>query len=78
MCGTGQPKEQPQIGDRGWNPVAINQFLLFFSIGSTCSYSYFSFANILYFTWLNLFDLILLLNSSFVFAPLLLLKMKQK
>ena len=26
MCGTEQPKEQPQIGDRGSNPVAINQF----------------------------------------------------
>ena len=31
MCGTEQPKEQPQIGDRGSNPVAINQFLIFFS-----------------------------------------------
>ena len=32
MCGTEQPKEQPQIGDRGSNPVAINQFLIFFSL----------------------------------------------
>ena len=62
MCGTEQPKEQSQIGDRGSNPVAINQFLIyfFFCIGFTCSRSLFSFANILYFTWLTLFDLILL------------------
>ena len=26
MCGTEHPKEQPQIDDRGSNPVAINQF----------------------------------------------------
>ena len=26
MCSTEQPKEQPQIGDRGSNLVAINQF----------------------------------------------------
>ena len=32
MCGREQPKEQPQIGDRGSNPVAINQFLIFFSL----------------------------------------------
>ena len=51
MRGTEQPKEQPQIGDRGSNPVAINQFLIFFSTGSTCSRSLFTFANILYFTW---------------------------
>ena len=25
MCGVEQPKEQPQISDRGSNPVAINQ-----------------------------------------------------
>ena len=50
-----------QIGDRGSNPVAINQFLIFFfSIGFTCSRSLFPFANILYFTWLTSFDLILL------------------
>ena len=30
MCGTEQPKEQPQIGDRRSNPVPINQFLIFF------------------------------------------------
>ena len=53
MCGTEQPKEQPQIGDRSSNPVAINQlinqsinqsinrFLIFFSLGSTCSRSLF-------------------------------------
>ena len=34
MCSTEQPKEQPQIGDRGSNPVAINhsainQFFLY-------------------------------------------------
>ena len=60
MCGIEQPKEQPQIGDRGSNPVAINQFFVFFSIGSACSRSFFSFTNILYFMWLTLFDLILL------------------
>ena len=37
MCGTEQPKEQPQISDGGSNPVAINQFLIFFSTGFTCS-----------------------------------------
>ena len=59
MSSTEQPKGQPQIGDRGSNPVAINQFLIFFfSIGSTCSHSLFSFANILYFKWLTSFDLI--------------------
>ena len=35
-------------------------FNFFFSIRFTCSRSLFSFANILYFTWLILFDLILL------------------
>ena len=30
LCGIERPKEQPQIGDRGLNPVAINQFLIFF------------------------------------------------
>ena len=30
MCGKEQPKEQPQVGDRGSNPVAINQFLISF------------------------------------------------
>ena len=62
MCGTEQQKEQPKIGDRGSNPVAINQFLISFSsiaIRFTCSRSLFSFANILYFTWLTSFDLIL-------------------
>ena len=29
MYATEQPKEQPQIGDRGSYPVAINQFLIF-------------------------------------------------
>ena len=60
MCGTEQLKEQLQKGDRGLNPVAINQFLILFSIGFTCYGSLFSFANILYFTWLTSFDLILL------------------
>ena len=31
MCCT-KPKEQPRIGDGGSNPVAINQFLMFFSL----------------------------------------------
>ena len=80
MCSTEQLKEQPQIGDRGSNPVAINHFLIFFSIKSACSHSLFSFANILYFMWLTSFDLILLCNSSNIFAhrQLFILKMKQK
>ena len=49
MCGTGQPKEQQQIGDRGSNPVGIDQFLIFFSLlgphllvlFSICQYSLF-------------------------------------
>ena len=61
MCGTEQPKEQPQIGDRGSNPVVINQFLIFFSLlGSHVLVLFFSFVNILYFTWLTSPDLILL------------------
>ena len=61
MCVTEQPKEQPQTSDRGANPVAINQFSIFFSTVSTSSTrTLFSFANILYFTWLTSFDLILL------------------
>ena len=61
MCGTEQPKEQPQIGDRGSNPVVINQFLIFFSLmGQHVLVLFFSFANILYFTWLTSHDLILL------------------
>ena len=59
MSGTEQPKEQPQIADRGSNPVPLNQFLIFFfSIRSTCSRSLFSFANILFFMWLTSFHLI--------------------
>ena len=50
----------------------------FFSIGSACSRSLFSFANMLYFMWLTLFDLILLWNSSNIFAQLFILKIKQK
>ena len=60
MCGTEQPKEQPQIGDKGSNPVAINQFVIFFFYW-VCMFSFsFSFANILYYMWLTSFDLILL------------------
>ena len=42
---------QPQIGDRGLNPdpVAVNQFFNFFSVGSTCSHSLFPFVNAHYF-----------------------------
>ena len=36
VCSTEKLKEQLQIGDRGSNLVAINQFLIF-SAGSTCS-----------------------------------------
>ena len=53
-------------------------FVFFFSIGSACSRSLFSFANILYFMWLTLFDLILLWNSSNIFAQFFILKIKQK
>ena len=60
MCGTEQPKEQPQIDDRGSNPVAINQFLIFFLYLVHMFSFFFSFANIFYFTWLTSFDLILL------------------
>ena len=66
MCGTEQPKEQPQIGDKRFVSSCNHQFLIFFSIRFTCSRSLFSFANILYFAWLTSFDLILLSNSSFV------------
>ena len=58
MCSTEQPTEQPQIGDGGSIPVAINQF--FSLLGSHVLVLFFSFANILYFTWLTSFDLILL------------------
>ena len=70
MCGTEQPKEQPQIGDRGSNPVAINQFLICFLYWVHTFQLSFSFVNIIYFTWLTSFHLILLLNSSYVFAQL--------
>ena len=54
-------ERKPQIGDRG-SKSSCNQsvFNFFFSIRFTCSRSLFSFANILYFTWLILFDFILL------------------
>ena len=41
MCGTEQPKDQPQIGDRGSNPVAINQFISFFYRVCIFSFSFF-------------------------------------
>ena len=56
MCGTEQPKEQPQIGDRGSNPVAINQFLIFFSIRFTSSR--FLFHLLIFFILHSLFNLI--------------------
>ena len=62
MCGTEQPREQPPKGDRGSNPVAINQILIFFPIGSACSRSLFPFANILYFMRLTSFDLVFFEN----------------
>ena len=35
MCRAEQPKKQPQVGgDRGSNPLAINQFLIFSLLGS--------------------------------------------
>ena len=47
----------PNRCDRGSNPVAINQFSNFFLYRvHMFSLSFFSFANILYFTWLTLSD----------------------
>ena len=60
MCGTGQPREQPQIGDRCSNPGSGSQSVSNFFIGSTCSRSLFSIVNIHYFTWLTSFDFILI------------------
>ena len=60
MCGKKQPREQPQKGDRGSNPVADNQYLIFFLYGPHVLVPFFSFVNIQYFTWLTSFDLILL------------------
>ena len=60
MCGTQQPREQLQIGDRGSNPVVANQYLMFFLLGPHVLVPFFSFVNIHYFTWLTSFDLILL------------------
>ena len=50
MCSAEQPKEQLQTGDRGSNPVTVNQS--FFSFESTCSRCFVSFVNVHYFTWL--------------------------
>ena len=69
-----QPKEQPQIGDRGSYPGSGSQSV-FFLLDPHVLTLFFSFVNIHYFTWLTLFDLILI--SPDVFAPLFLLKMKQ-
>ena len=56
-----QPKEQPQIGDRGSNPVAVNQILIFFSLfGPHVLILFFHSLIFLYCTWLISFDLILL------------------
>ena len=42
VCGTGQPREQPQIGDRTSNPGSGSQSVFnFFSVGSTCSRLFF-------------------------------------
>ena len=54
ICSTEQPREQPQIGDRGSNPVAVSQ-LFFFSVRFTCSRSLSLFVNIHYFTWFTSF-----------------------
>ena len=59
MYGTGQPREHPQIGDRGSNPGSGSQSVFIF-IGSTCSRSLVSFVNIYYFTWLTSFDFTLI------------------
>ena len=60
MCGTEQPKEEPQIGNRGSNPVAINQILIFFLLGPHVLVLFFQFLIFFIFTWLTLFDLTLL------------------
>ena len=52
MCDIEQPGGQPKIGNRGSNPVAVNQFVNFFLYGvymfafsfSICEYSYFNVA----------------------------------
>ena len=62
MCGTEQLKEQPQIGDRGSNPVAINQFSIFFSLLGP-HVLVLVFHLLVFFilrSWLTSFDLILL------------------
>ena len=70
MCGAEQPKEQPQIGDRGSNPVAINQFLIiFFSLLG-------SHVLVLFFHLLTLFilrDLLHLILFYFKILPMSLL-----
>ena len=53
-------ERKDQIGDRGLNPVAINQFLNFFSLLCPPFLVFFLFANILYFTCLTSFDSMLL------------------
>ena len=56
--------EQPQPGNRGSNPVAVNQFMIFFSIRFECSHSPSQLEMLLILRSLFNFDLISL------FAPL--------
>ena len=79
MCGTEQPKEQPQnrTDDRGSNPVAINQFSNLFSIVSTCSRSLFSIANI-FFILRGLLHLILFYFEILPMSSLNFFSMKMK
>ena len=68
----------PNMWQRFESSCNQSLFNIFVSIGSSCSRSLFSFVDILYFMWLTSFDLILLWNSSNIFAQLFILTMKQK
>ena len=77
MCSTEQPKKQPQIGDRGSNPVAINQFLIYFFL-LLGSHVLVLFSHLLIFFILRgLLHFIFNFTLKF-FAQLFLLKMKKK
>ena len=55
MCAAEQPREQPQIDERGSNSVAVNQFLTFSLLGAV----FFHVLNIHYLNQLTSFHLIL-------------------
>ena len=58
MSGAEKWKEQPQIGNRDSNPVAINQFLIFLSLLGSHVLVLFSHLLIFFMIWLTSFDLI--------------------